>query len=163
MTPAPALTARALTAALAAAPVGAVAQDSVRATPGTLGTCAVVATCTDAFDTASCAPADGPQRTFVTRVGGQPVTWVETDYSRFPQSDTNETQGFLPVTMLPPGDPPARIAALAAGTEVLLQGVGGLVFGQALRSAGPATHDLWQFNPRGLVRRWQVACPPGEM
>jgi hypothetical protein len=160
MIPVPAV--RTLAALLAAAPVGAVAQDAILATPGTLGTCAVVATCTDALDPASCARADGTQRTFVTRVGGQPVTWIETDYSRFPQSDTNETRGFLPVTMLPPGDPPARIAALAAGTEVV-QGVGGLVFGQFLGAAGTVTHDLWQFNPRGLVRRWQVACPPGEM
>jgi hypothetical protein len=160
--PAPALAVPALAALLAAAPVGAAAQDALLAAPGTLGTCAIVATCTDALDPASCAPATGTQRTFATRVGGQPLTWVETDYSRFPQSDTNETRAFLPVTMLPRGAPPARIAALAAGTEVV-QGVGGLVFGQFQGAAGPVTHDLWQFNPRGLVRRWQVACPPGEM
>jgi hypothetical protein len=162
MTPATAPTVPTLVALLAAAPIGAAAQDALSAAPGTLGTCAIVTTCTDARDPASCAPAGGTQRTFVTRVGGQPVTWVETDYSRFPQSDTNEVRGFLPVTMLSPGDPPARIAMLAAGTEVV-RGVGSLVFGQALRSAGPATHDLWHFNPRGLVRHWQVACPPGEM
>lgn len=159
---APAPVARTLCVLLAAAPAGAAAQAALPAAPGTLGTCAIVATCTDALDPASCAPATGTQRTFATRVGGQPLTWVETDYSRFPQSDTNETRAFLPVTMLPRGAPPARIAALAAGTEVV-QGVGGLVFGQVQGASGPVTHDLWQFNPRGLVRRWQVACPPGEM
>ena len=154
-----AIPSRTLAILLAAAPGSAAAQD---AAPGTLGTCAIVATCTDTLDPGSCTAAGGTQRTFVTRVGAQAVTWIETDYSRFPQSDTNETRGFLPVTMFPPGDTPARITELAAGTEVV-QGVSGLVFGQFLRGHGSATHHLWQFNPRGLVRRWQVACPPGAM
>jgi hypothetical protein len=148
-----ALAAPAHAAGAAAQPVSAI---------GKLGACAVVATCTDAGE-ASCRPGSGDQQIFTARVDGTNLIWVETAYSRFPQSDTNEETGFLPLTLLNRKEAASEIGDLTEGRRTI-EGPHRALFGlMDGRSAGGMLFDLYQFNPRGLIRHWHIDCPMGAL
>lgn len=148
---------------LALAAPAAVAQVGI----GKLGTCQIYATCPDPFaDT--CGDANAPLRLFSARIrvadaAPGPILWVETDYSRFPQSDVNEEIGFLPVTFLPKEGWEAKITALIDGSEKVA-GTTGLLWARLNGEPRDGiAFDLYQFNAKGAVRRTKFACPPGEM
>jgi hypothetical protein len=142
------------------------AQAEVFLGVGKLGACQTVAVCPDAL-TETCTPVSELQRIFSAPVNAGDGAkgnrhWAEAAYSRFPKSDVNETTGFLPVNPLIGDDWRDRISALAEGREVIT-GPADALWGRFQTDAGQITLAFYQFNPRGLTRRWIVHCQFGDI
>lgn len=158
--------ASALLAMLGLETTGAMAQTPTFVGIGQLGNCTTVAVCSDATSE-NCAETSKPQRMFSVQLwpsDGHRIWqfWVETSYSRFPESDVNEEIDFLPLNWLPTDGWRARILALAEGRQTIA-GTTSALWGRTYTEQGLIVLNLYQFNPRGLVKRWNVHCQMDDL